>query len=201
MDSKLERNSLMMAILVAVTVSIGGLVEIVPLVFYHTPAQANSKWDVKPRTALEQAGFDLYIREGCFNCHSQQVRPIRTETERYGDYSRETESQHDRPFQWGSKRTGPDLSRLGGKYPDSWHVEHMRNPAKMAPGSIMPAYPWLEKTPLDTSDIQARLKALRIAGVPYSDAEIESAPTQLMNKTELDAMIAYMQSIGKAAKE
>ncbi len=155
---------------------------------------------VKPYTALQLAGRDIYLREGCYNCHSQMIRPFRVETARFGPYSRAAESQYDHPFQWGSKRTGPDLARVGGKYPDSWHALHLRDPRSIEPASIMPAYPFLERTKLYAGDIQAKLRAMRTLGVPYSDADILHAPTEVAGKTELEALTAYLQGLGTAIK-
>jgi cytochrome c oxidase cbb3-type subunit II len=155
---------------------------------------------VKPYTALQVAGRDVYLREGCYNCHSQMIRPFRAETLRYGHYSVAGEFVYDHPFQWGSKRTGPDLHRVGGKYSDEWHRIHLANPRDVVPESNMPAYGWLEKNAADPTTIQARMKALRIAGVPYTDEEIARAPAELKGKTEMDAMVAYLQSLGRALK-
>ena len=155
---------------------------------------------VKPYTPLELYGRDIYIREGCYNCHSQMVRTLRFETERYGHYSLAGESVYDHPFQWGSKRTGPDLARVGGRYSDEWHRVHLGNPRDVVPESNMPAYPWLARTQLATDDIAARMRALRRVGVPYSDAEIAGAPDQLRGKTEEDAVVAYLQDLGLALR-
>src|SRR4030066_2140356 len=193
-----EKNSLLMAIFIIIVMSVGGLVEIVPLFFLKgtiPPLEG-----VKPNAPLELEGRDIYLREGCYNCHSQMIRPFRAETERCGPFSKPAESMYAHPFQWGSKRTGPDLARVGKRYPDSWHVQHMRDPRSIVPESVMPAYPWLEKTALDGSDIRKKMKALRMVGVPYTDAEIEAAPAGLVEKTELDALIAYLQSLGTAIK-
>ncbi|MEW6132332.1 MAG: cytochrome-c oxidase, cbb3-type subunit II [Pseudomonadota bacterium] len=194
----IEKNTGWLIILTILVVSIGGLVQIVPLYFqrYVTePVQG-----LKPYSALELSGRDLYIREGCVGCHSQMVRPFRAETERYGHYSVAGEYVYDRPFLWGSKRTGPDLIRLAGRYSDEWHRVHLLNPRDVVPESNMPAYPWLQETPLDASDIQAKMRALRALGHPYSDEEIANAPAELEGKTEMDAMIAYLQSLGRAMK-
>ncbi|HEY9854259.1 MAG TPA: cytochrome-c oxidase, cbb3-type subunit II [Stenomitos sp.] len=193
-----ETKTLKMAVFVTITVSIGGLVEILPL--YFIKSSVPKVEGVKPYTPLALEGRDIYVREGCYNCHSQQIRPFRSETERYGHYSLAGESVYDHPFQWGSKRTGPDLARVGGKYPDSWHVQHMRDPRSMVPESVMPRYPWLEKTALNTSLTQTKMQRLRLIGVPYTDAEIAAAPAQVEGKTELDALIAYLQSLGTAVK-
>ena len=180
-------------------VSFGGLAQIVPLFFQHSTTEPVE--DLKPYTALELEGRDIYIREGCVGCHSQMIRPFRAETERYGHYSVAGEFVYDRPFLWGSKRTGPDLHRVGGRYSDEWHRVHLINPRDVVPESIMPAYPWLAENALDGSDIQAKMKALVALGHPYSDAEIEAAPATLEGKTELDAMVTYLQSLGLQIKQ
>jgi cytochrome c oxidase cbb3-type subunit 2 len=190
----IEQNSWLMIILIVLLVAVGGLVEIVPLFFQRqttTPVQG-----LKPYEPLRLVGRDIYIREGCYNCHSQMVRPFRAETLRYGHYSVAGEFVYDHPFQWGSKRTGPDLARVGGRYSDAWHRIHFNNPRDVVPESNMPAYPWLEKSTVEGVDVQARMRALRIAGVPYADAEIAAAPVALKGKTELDALIAYLQGLG-----
>ncbi|MBM3275265.1 MAG: cytochrome-c oxidase, cbb3-type subunit II [Candidatus Sericytochromatia bacterium] len=195
----LERKGLKMALLAAAVVSVGGLVEIVPLFFLKDTVPHLE--GVRPYPPLQLEGRDIYVREGCYNCHSQMIRPFRVETARYGPYSRAAESQYDRPFQWGSKRTGPDLARIGGKYPDGWHVQHMRDPRSIEPNSNMPGYPWLEKTLLDTSKTRAKLIALRHLGVSYTDEEIASAEAEVGGKSELDALIAYLQGLGTALKQ
>lgn len=195
---KIEKNGLLMAILITIVISIGGLVEIVPL-FILDSAVPPVK-GVKPYTPLALEGRDIYIKEGCYNCHSQMIRPFRAETERYGPYSLAGEFVYDRPFQWGSKRTGPDLARVGGKYPDSWHIQHMRDPGSMVPGTVMPRYPWLEENELSTDLIVKKMTALRKLGHPYTDAEIAGATKDIEGKTELDALIAYLQSLGTAVK-
>ena len=194
---KLEKNIGLMAVLVAVAVSIGGLAEIVPLMFQAEAIKPLP--GVKPYPALELAGRDVYIREGCYNCHSQMVRTLRFETERYGHYSLAGESVYDRPFQWGSKRTGPDLARVGGRYSDDWHRVHMINPRDVVPESNMPAFPWLEKNQLDGGSVQSHMRALKRLGDPYSDADIAGAPAAVDGKTELDALVAYLQGLGKHA--
>jgi cytochrome c oxidase cbb3-type subunit 2 len=204
-----EKNALTFTLFITITVAIGGLVEMVPLFTLPqggqpSAAEARAAELVKPRNGLEAEGFDLYVREGCYNCHSQMVRPFRHETLRYGPYSLAAEAHFDRPFQYGSRRIGPDLSRIGGKYPDSWHVAHLNDPQAMVPGSLMPRYPWLEKTKLDADRahlVQDKLRAQRALGVPYTDADIEAAYTQVLDKTELDAMVAYMQSLGRSTKD
>ncbi len=195
----LEKNSFLFGIFITVVVSIGGLVEIVPLYFLKDTVPPLE--GVKPYEPLALKGKDIFMREGCVSCHSQQLRPFRAETERYGDYSKPAESMYDFPHLWGSKRTGPDLARVGGKYPDSWHVQHMRDPQSMVPVSVMPKYPWLEKRALDGSDVQAQMRALQRVGVPYSQAEVDGAPARVAGKTELDALIAYLQGLGTAVKE
>ncbi|WP_313495939.1 cytochrome-c oxidase, cbb3-type subunit II [Pseudoxanthomonas mexicana] len=194
---KIEKNVGLMAVLIAVAVSFGGLAEIVPLMFQ---AEAIKPLEgVKPYPALELAGRDIYVREGCYNCHSQMVRTLRFESERYGHYSLAGESVYDRPFQWGSKRTGPDLARVGGRYSDDWHRVHLVNPRDVVPESNMPAFPWLQKTTVDGAEVTARMKSLKTLGHPYSEAEISSAATDVEGKTELDAVVAYLQGLGKAA--
>lgn len=195
----LEKNTFLLGVFITVVVSIGGLVEIVPLYFLKDTVPPLE--GVKPYEPLALKGRDIYIREGCNNCHTQMLRPFRAETERYGAYSKPAESMYDFPHLWGSKRTGPDLARVGGKYPDSWHVQHMRDPQSMVPESIMPKYPWLEKRKLDGSDVQAKMQALKTIGVPYTPEDIEGAPTRVADKTELDALIAYLQGLGTAVKE
>ena len=194
---KVEKNVGLMAVLIAVAVSFGGLAEIVPLMFQ---AEAIKPLEgVKPYPALELAGRDIYVREGCYNCHSQMVRTLRFESERYGHYSLAGESVYDRPFQWGSKRTGPDLARVGGRYSDDWHRVHLVNPRDVVPESNMPAFPWLQKATVDGAEVAARMKSLKTLGHPYSEAEISSAATDVEGKTELDAVVAYLQGLGKAA--
>ena len=192
----LEKNIGLMMILIVLVISVGGLVEIVPLFFQKSTTQAVA--GLKPYGALELTGRDIYVREGCYNCHSQMIRPFRAETERYGPYSVAGEFVYDRPFQWGSKRTGPDLHRVGGRYSDEWHRVHMNNPRDVVPESIMPAYPWLEKTTLKPSLITKKLEVLRMLGHPYTDEEIAAAPEALRGKNELDAIIAYLQVLGTA---
>lgn len=195
---KIEKNIGVMMILIILVVSVGGLVEIVPLFFQKSTTEAVA--GLEPYTPLRLAGRDVYIREGCYVCHSQMIRPFRAETERYGHYSVAGEYVYDHPFQWGSKRTGPDLHRVGGRYSNDWHRVHLANPRDVVPESIMPGYPWLEKTPADASHIQKKMEVLRMLGAPYSDAEIEGAPKALEGKTEMDAIIAYLQGLGTAVK-
>ena len=194
---KLEKNIGLMAVLVAVAVSLGGLAEIVPLMFQAEAIKPLP--GIKPYPALELAGRDVYVREGCYNCHSQMVRTLRFETERYGHYSLAGESVYDRPFQWGSKRTGPDLARVGGRYSDDWHRVHLINPRDVVPESNMPAFPWLEKNKLDGATVQSHMRAIQRLGDPYTDAEIAAAPAAVEGKTELDALVAYLQGLGKHA--
>jgi len=179
-------------------VSVGLLIEAVPLFF--TKAVTQPIEGVKPYNALQVAGRDIYIREGCYNCHSQMIRPFRAETERYGHYSVAGESVYDHPFQWGSKRTGPDLARVGGRYSDEWHRIHLLNPRDVVPESNMPAFPWLARNKVDAEATVAHMKALRKVGTPYSDEEIAKAPEMLANKSELDAVVAYLQGLGLALK-
>jgi cytochrome c oxidase cbb3-type subunit 2 len=184
---------------VLLVVAVGGLVEIVPLYFQRSTTEPVT--GLTPYSPLRLVGRDVYIREGCYNCHSQMVRPFRAETERYGHYSVAGEFVYDHPFQWGSKRTGPDLARVGGRYSDDWHRIHFQNPRDVVPESIMPAYPWLAARPAASDDIEAKMRALRRLGVPYSDGEIAGARKELEGKTELDAMIAYLQGLGTVLKD
>ena len=194
---KIEKNVGLMAVLIAVAVSFGGLAEIVPLMYQ---AEAIKPLEgVKPYPALQLAGRDVYVREGCYNCHSQMVRTLRFESERYGHFSLAGESVYDRPFQWGSKRTGPDLARVGGRYSDDWHRVHMTNPRDVVPESNMPNFPWLAENLLDGEVTARRMRALQTLGDPYTDAEIKAAPEELAGKTELDAVVAYLQALGKHA--
>ena len=194
----IETNSFLMIILILVTVAFGGIVEIIPL-FYQKSTTEPIK-GLQPYTAVQLMGRDVYIREGCYNCHSQMIRPFRAETLRYGHYSVAGESVYDHPFQWGSKRTGPDLARVGGRYSDEWHRVHLNNPRDVVPESIMPAYPWLEKTKVDSTVVAQRMKALRIVGVPYSDQDIKGASDAVKGKTELEALISYLQVLGTNLK-
>ena len=194
----IERNQALLIVLVVLTVAVGGLVEIVPLSFQKSVTEPVA--GLKPYAPLQLTGRDIYVREGCYNCHSQMVRPFRAEVERYGPYSVAGEFVYDRPFQWGSKRTGPDLHRVGGRYSDDWHRIHLLNPRDVVPESNMPAYPWLARTPANAEDIAAKLKALRILGVPYSEEEIAASGKELAGKTEMDALIAYLQNLGTALK-
>ena len=194
----IERNQALLIILVILVVAVGGLVEIVPLSFQRSVTEPVA--GLKPYGALPLTGRDVYIREGCYNCHSQMVRPFRAEVERYGHYSVAGEFVYDRPFQWGSKRTGPDLQRVGAKYSDVWHRIHLMNPRDVVPESNMPAYPWLARTAANAADIGAKMRALRALGVPYKDEEIAGAGAELKDRTEMDALIAYLQGLGTALK-
>lgn len=190
----IERKSWLLIVLTVVVVAIGGLVEIVPLYFQRQTTQPAP--GIKPYEPLRLVGRDIYIREGCYTCHSQMVRPFRAETLRYGHYSVAGEFVYDHPFQWGSKRTGPDLARVGGRYSDEWHRIHFINPRDVVPESNMPAYPWFERASVEHVDVQARMRALQRLGVPYTDEQIAKAPEQLKGKTEMDAIIAYLQGLG-----
>jgi len=196
--SVIEKNNALMIVLIILTIAVGGLVEIVPLYFQKSTTEPVA--GLKPYTPVQLAGRDIYLREGCYNCHSQMIRPFRAETERYGHYSVAGEFVYDHPFQWGSKRTGPDLHRVGGKYSDDWHRTHLDNPRDLVPESNMPAYPWLRQTAARSDDIEAKMRALRSVGVPYSDAEIAGAAKELAGKTEQDTLIAYLQVLGTALK-
>jgi len=195
---KVETNNLLMIVLILVVVAIGGLVEIVPLFFQKSTTEPIQ--GLKPHTALQLAGRDVYLREGCYNCHSQMIRPFRSETLRYGHYSVAGEFVYDHPFQWGSKRTGPDLHRVGGKYSDEWQRIHLNNPRDLVPESNMPAYAWLDKNLVDADAIPRRMRALRKVGVPYTDEDIARAAEDVRGKTEMDATVAYLQSLGLALK-
>jgi cytochrome c oxidase cbb3-type subunit 2 len=195
---RVETSNFLMIVLILLVVAIGGLVEIVPLFFQKSTTEPVQ--GIKPYTALQLAGRDVYLREGCYNCHSQMIRPFRAETLRYGHYSVAGEFVYDHPFQWGSKRTGPDLHRVGGKYSDEWHRIHLVNPRDVVPESNMPAYPWLEQNKADADSIGTHMKSLRAVGVPYTDKEIAEGPAQLKGKTEMDALVAYLQAMGIALK-
>jgi cytochrome c oxidase cbb3-type subunit 2 len=195
---KIEKNITLMIVLTVLTVSVGGLVEIVPLFFQKSTTEPVK--GVEPYSPLRLAGRDIYLREGCYNCHSQMVRPFRAETERYGHYSVAGEYVYDHPFQWGSKRTGPDLHRVGGRYSDDWHRLHLDNPRDVVPESNMPAYPWLGKNAVESQDIEAKMRALRMVGVPYTDEQIAKAKEELAGKSEQDALVAYLQGLGTALK-
>jgi cytochrome c oxidase cbb3-type subunit 2 len=195
---RIETSNLLMIVLILVAVAIGGLVEIVPLFFQRSTTEAAP--GLQPYDALQLAGRDVYVREGCYNCHSQMIRPLQAETLRYGHYSTAGEFVYDRPFQWGSKRTGPDLHRVGGKYSDEWHRLHLVNPRDLVPESNMPAYPWLEKSKVDSALMPKKLAAMRTLGVPYTQAEIDKAAGEVNGKTEMEAVIAYLQVLGTAVK-
>jgi cytochrome c oxidase cbb3-type subunit 2 len=218
-QEKMEKNIWLLLIITAIALSVGGLVEIVPLFTMKSTMEYNKApellWQrqagqtlqdhkpgdgIRPYTALELAGRDVYQREGCYLCHSQMVRPFRDEKERYGHYSLASESMYDHPFQWGSKRTGPDFARLGGKYSDDWHRKHLRAPRSVVPESVMPNYPWLRDNSVADKDMAARFKVMRIMGVPYTDEDIASANGELAGKTEEDAVVAYLQVLGTMAK-
>jgi cytochrome c oxidase cbb3-type subunit 2 len=194
----IEKNVGWMIVLIVLVVAVGGLVEIVPLYFQKSTTEPVS--GIKPYPPLQLAGRDIYLREGCYNCHSQMIRPFRAETERYGHYSVAGEFVYDHPFQWGSKRTGPDLARVGGRYSDDWHRVHLANPRDVVPESNMPAYPWFAKTALASDDIQAKMRALSRVGVPYTEEQIAKAPDEIKGKTEEDAVVAYLQGLGLALR-
>ena len=191
---RIETNALLLIVLTLLTVAVGGLVEIVPLYFQKSTTEPVR--GLKPYDALQLAGRDIYIREGCYNCHSQMIRPFRAETLRYGPYSVAGEFVWDPPFQWGSKRTGPDLARVGGRYNDEWHRTHLNNPRDLVPESNMPGYPWLASQTVDGPTMQDHMRALARVGVPYGDADIAGAPEVVKGKTEMDALIAYLQGLG-----
>ena len=195
---RIETSNFLMIVLILITVAVGGLVEIVPLFFQRSTTQPAA--GLKPYDALQLVGRDVYVREGCYNCHSQMIRPFRAETLRYGHYSMAGEFVYDRPFQWGSKRTGPDLHRIGGKYSDDWHRIHLNNPRDLVPESNMPAYPWLQKGVVDGPLVATKMKALRQLGAPYTDEEIAQAAADVKGKTEMDAVISYLQVLGTAVK-
>lgn len=194
----IEKNVWLLIGLVLLVISFGGLVEIVPLFFQKSTTEPVA--GLKPYSPLRLAGRDVYIREGCYGCHSQMIRPFRAETERYGHYSVAGESVYEHPFQWGSKRTGPDLARVGGRYSDEWHRTHLDNPRDVVPESNMPGYPWLATTKLVPGEIMPKMRALQRVGVPYTDEEIALAPQDLVDKTEQDALVAYLQGLGTQIK-
>ena len=194
---RLEKNIGIMALAIAAVISFGGVTEILPLIYQAEAIEPLP--GMKPYPALELAGRDVYVREGCYNCHSQMVRTLRFETERYGHYSLAGESVYDRPFQWGSKRTGPDLARVGKRYSDDWHRVHLMNPRDVVPESNMPGYPFLAERRIDIAELRARMRALQTIGDPYTDAEIEAAGADVQGKTELDALVAYLQGLGRYA--
>ncbi len=195
---RIETSSFLMVVLTLLVLAVGGMVEIVPLFFQRSTTQPVE--GLKPYTALQVLGRDIYVREGCYNCHSQMVRPFRAEVLRYGPYSQAGEFVYDRPFQWGSKRTGPDLHRVGGRYSDEWHRIHLNNPRDLVPESNMPAYPWLTTATVAPENVAPRMQALRTLGAPYSDAEIAGAAEAVKGKTEIEALIAYLQVLGTAVK-
>ncbi|EEF80136.1 Cytochrome c oxidase subunit CcoO [Methylophaga thiooxydans] len=205
-QEKLEKNIWALVLATALVVSVGGIVEIVPLFYLDTtfeddvfPEYEELK-GVRPYTALELAGRDIYQREGCYLCHSQMVRPFRDEKDRYGHYSLAVESKYDHPFQWGSKRTGPDLARVGGKYSDAWQIQHLRDPRSVVPESVMPGYPWLDKATVDGVGMEKRLRAMKALGVPYTDEQINAAAETVEGKTEMQALVAYLQVLGTMVK-
>ena len=219
LQDKLERNVWALLLMLMVLLSVGGIVEIVPLYYLDNTMEHNARpeivWQpkdgqsladwkpgdgVRPYTGLELVGRDVYIREGCYLCHSQMIRPFRDEKERYGHYSLASESIYDHPFQWGSKRTGPDLARVGGKYSDQWHIKHLIDPRSVVPESVMPNYPWLQKREVNANGVVKRLQAMQMLGVPYSEQDIQAVVTQVEGKTEMDAMVAYLQALGTMAK-
>lgn len=195
--TKIEKNSILMIVLTLIVVSIGGLVEIVPL--YYLGSAVEKVPGVRPYAALELEGRDIYVKEGCYACHSQMIRPFRDEDLRYGHYSVAAESMYDHPFQWGSKRTGPDLARVGGKYSDQWHVEHLKDPQAVVPESVMPRYAWLANNRIDEAMTAKKMTALRKVGVPYTDEQIKKAAEEVKGKTEMDALVAYLQVLGTMA--
>ena len=195
---RIETSNFLMIVLILITVAVGGLVEIVPLFFQRSTTEAAA--GLKPYDAVQLVGRDVYVREGCYNCHSQMVRPLHAETLRYGHYSTAGEFVYDRPFQWGSKRTGPDLHRVGGKYSDEWHRLHLAGPRDLVPESNMPAYPWLERSAVDPASVAPRMVALKRLGVPYTDEEIAASAAAVTGKTEMDAIVAYLQSLGTHVK-
>jgi cytochrome c oxidase cbb3-type subunit II len=218
LQERMEKNIWLLLIILGMALSVGGLVEIVPLFFMKNTMEHNNApeliWQrqagqtlqdhkpgdgMRPYRALELAGRDIYQREGCYLCHSQQIRPFRDEKERYGHYSLASESMYDHPFQWGSKRTGPDFARLGGKYSDDWHRKHLRAPRAVVPESVMPNYPWLKDNSVEGVDMARRFQVMRLMGVPYTDEDIASANSELAGKTEEDAMVAYLQVLGTMA--
>jgi cytochrome c oxidase cbb3-type subunit II len=191
---RIETNSFLMIALIVIVVAVGGMIEILPLFFQRSTTQPLP--GIKPYEALQLVGRDIYIREGCYNCHSQMIRPFKAETLRYGPYSKAGEFVYDHPFQWGSKRTGPDLHRVGGRYSDDWHRQHLTDPRSLVPESNMPGYPWLQKVGIDPTDVAPRMRALRRVGVPYTDEQIAASAKAVEKKTEMDALIAYLQGMG-----
>jgi len=196
--ARIETSNFLMIVLILVVIAVGGLVEIVPLFFQRSTTEPVA--GLKPYEALQLVGRDIYLREGCYNCHSQMIRPLHAETLRYGHYSTAGEFVYDRPFQWGSKRTGPDLHRVGGKYSDEWHRLHLAGPRDLVPESNMPAYPWLDRAAIDPDSVPPRLTAMKRLGVPYSDADVAASVEAVKGKTEMDALVAYLQSLGTHVK-
>ena len=196
--ARIETSNFLMIVLILLVIAVGGLVEIVPLFFQKSTTEAVA--GVEPLTPLQLAGRDIYVREGCYNCHSQMIRPFRAETERYGHYSVAGESVWDHPFLWGSKRTGPDLARVGGRYSEDWHRAHLYNPRNVVPESKMPAYPWLVDNKVDSSHTETKIRAMRTLGVPYTDEDITGSVASLQGKTEMDALVAYLQVLGTSIK-
>jgi len=201
-QEKLEKNVWALLLMVALVVSVGGIVEIVPLFYLENTIEKLSKEEdsIRPYTALEQEGRDIYVREGCYLCHSQMIRPFRDEKERYGHYSLAAESKFDHPFQWGSKRTGPDVARVGGKYSDEWQIQHLKAPRSLVPESVMPGYPFLEENIIDHTLTERKLRALAAVGVPYTEADFAGAAEAVKGKTEMDAIVAYLQVLGTMVK-
>ena len=195
---RIETSNLLMIVLILIVIAVGGLVEIVPLFYQRSTTEPVA--GLKPYGALQLVGRDIYLREGCYGCHSQMIRPLNAETLRYGHYSVAGEFVYDRPFQWGSKRTGPDLQRIGTKYSDEWHRLHLENPRDLVPESNMPAYPWLTHQVIDAESVPPRLAAMQRLGVPYTDAEVSASADVVKGKTELDALVAYLQSLGTHVK-
>ena len=195
---QIERSAVLLGVFTAIAISLGGLAQIVPL--YFSSSAATAAPGIAPYPPLQLEGRDIYVREGCYNCHSQMVRPLRAETERYGHYSLAGESIYDHPFQFGSKRTGPDLARVGGRYSDDWHRIHLKHPRDVVPESNMPGFPWLEQNKIDASLTARKMRALRTLGVPYTKAQIEGASAEVAGKTEMDALVAYLQGLGVASR-
>ena len=197
-QEKLEKNIWALVVMTAIVVSIGGIVEIVPLFYLDNTIEKLTKEEdnIRPYTALELEGRDVYIREGCYLCHSQMIRPFRDEKERYGHYSLAAESKYDHPFQWGSKRTGPDLARVGGKYSDEWHIQHLKAPRSLVPESVMPNYPFLSDKIVDHTLTESKMRALSAVGVPYTDQDYQGASAMVKGKTEMEAIVAYLQVLG-----
>ena len=195
---RIETSNFLLIVLILLVVAVGGIVEIVPLFFQRSTTEPVA--GLKPYAALQLVGRDIYLREGCYNCHSQMIRPLHAETLRYGHYSVAGEFVYDHPFQWGSKRTGPDLQRVGGKYSDEWHRLHLSGPRDLVPESNMPAYPWLEQTAIDPASVPPRLVAMKRLGVPYSDADIAGSVDAVKGRSEMDALVAYLQSLGTQVK-